>query len=526
MAGKTAVEVSQELDFLVRARYSIIAVQTFEENRVENVLKGIAFSRRKDFLVWNCNKGLIKKNEDGTFEQIGDVNQMAQPQNVLAKIEEYKGDALFMLQDFQVFLNKSPKVDRQVKDLVYALQVTKKTVIITGSYIEIPNNLDKHIVLVDFPMPDRDTMRENLEEMAKELSNVPSVKIEMNEEVMERMVESAMGLTLAEAKNAFAKAVVKTGKLNSQAVPIVTAEKQQIVRKSGILEFYPVSSSMDEIGGLDLLKRYIMDRNGWWSNGVIDFGLPYLKGIVIIGIPGTGKSLTAKTIANYWGIPLLRLDMGKIFDKYVGGSEENIRKALKTAEAVSPSVLWLDEVEKAMASGSGDNGTSRRVLGTFLTWMQEKDSPVFVVCTANKVTGDGGLPPEFLRKGRFDEIFFVDLPTEEELVEILQIHLRKKGRELKRKDLLRIAKECKGYSGAEIEAAINDSLWKVFANRGELTTDIIIETVKETKPLSETMKQELTETREWAKGRVRYASSAIAHMVKQEEVQDVQIEIE
>jgi len=524
---KTVMEVAQELDYLVRARYPVIAVQTYEEQRVLSVAKKIAFSRNKELYLWNCNRGLMHVTEHGDTVQDLSDGGLTQPQQILSHVEACKNDAVFVLQDFQVFIGKNPKIDRQVKDLVEALHQSRKTVIITGTHIEVPSDLDKYITLLDFPMPDREVLREALDDLIDRVSGMDSnVTVRLTDADREELVEAAKGLTVSETKLAAAKTVVATGRIDSDSARSIIQEKRQIIRKSGTLEFYPASEDLADIGGLDALKEYIQERDHWWNQEVLDFGLKYLKGVVLIGVPGSGKSLTAKTMASHWGLPLIRLDMSRIFDKYVGGSEENIRKAMHVAEAVAPCVLWLDEVEKAMATGSGDNGTSRRVLGQFLTWMQEKESPVFVVCTANKVTGDGGLPPEFLRKGRFDELWFVDLPTLEERAEIVDIHLRKKGREFAREDVERIAEEADGYTGAEIEAALEAALWKCYSAKTELTAEMFIESLKRSTPLKDTMSQELAATREWAKGRVRYASNAAGATVMSEAEQSIQLEIE
>lgn len=522
-SGKNSVaEIQQELDYLVRARYPFIMVQTFEEGRVENAVMGIAKSRAKKMFVWNCNKGLDQLFDDKTREPV-QVAGIDQPQAILRHIEDYAGDAIFLLKDFGVFIGKIPKVDRMIKDLVDSLRVTRKTVLVTGTYVQVPGDLDKYITVVDFPMPDRATMGASIDELLTEMRSHPAIKVTVSPQDRERLIEASMGLTLSESKNVFSKAAVKTGKIDGSAIQLVTNEKRQIVRKSGILEFYPAEDSLSDIGGLDNLKSYVLEREGWWTSSVKDFGLSYLKGMVLTGIPGCGKSLTAKVIASSWGLPLLRLDMGKVFDKYVGGSEENIRKALSVSEAVAPCVLWLDEVEKSMSTGGGgDNGTSLRVFGQFLTWMQEKKDPVYVVCTANDIST---LPPEFLRKGRFDEIWFVDLPVKDEIKEILSIHLRKKNRSLSDLEMQAISQDFIGYTGAEVEAALENALWKIFKSKSPLTKEVLVQSIKETKPLSEVMKSQLTSLREMAKGRFRYASSKTEKLVREEANKEYNVEV-
>jgi SpoVK/Ycf46/Vps4 family AAA+-type ATPase len=531
---RTVMEVAQELDYLVRARYPFVAVETYEEARVLSVMRKIAATSvpEKQLYVWNCSRGLWRiELATGTEIQNREWKDVKQPQRILTWIEEQSCPpnrdglmAIYVLQDFQMFIGKNPAVDRQIKDLVTGLQGNKATVIVTGTAVSVPPDLEKHITLIDFPLPDRAVLKAAIEEVLRKMPKLEKpVPVDLDETQKAALVEASTGLTVTETRNALGKAAVKKARLDTSAIEIVTSEKKQIIRKSGILEFYAADESLADIGGLDLLKRYIEERDGWWSEEAQAFGMDYLKGIVLIGIPGTGKSLTAKTMASTWGLPLIRLDMSAIYAKYVGSSESNIRKAIQTAESVAPCVLWVDEVEKAMASGSGDNGTSRRVFGQFLTWLQEKTSPVFVACTANDVSQ---LPPEFLRKGRVDDLYFVDLPTEEELVEILDIHVRKRGREMSEEDRIEVAKACEGYSGAEIEAAVQDALWKVYRDKGELTKDVLIECVKATKPLSRTMGKELASIKEWAKGRVRFASTPADESVRREAEQSMEIEVQ
>jgi len=321
----------------------------------------------------------------------------------------------------------------------------------------------------------------------------------------ERLVEAALGLTYVEAENVFAKSIVRNKTFD---VPTILSENKHIIRKSGILEYYEAQESLDEIGGLETLKSWLQKRRGAFTSKARDFGLPLPKGILLIGVPGCGKSLTAKAVGAAWQMPLLRLDVGKIFGGLVGASEENIRKALKTAEAIAPAVLWLDEMEKGF-SGTGssnmsDGGTTSRVFGTFVTWMQEKTSPVFVIATANDVRS---LPPELLRKGRFDEIFFVDLPSRDERKQVFEIHLKKKRRDPATLDLGKIVEATPEFSGAEIEQAVVSALYDAFDGETDLTTEGIVGSAREIVPLAVTMKEGIDGMREWARTRARPAST-------------------
>ena len=278
---------------------------------------------------------------------------------------------------------------------------------------------------MDFPLPDEKQLHEVLSGIIDANSGSERIVIDLDESGREQLVKASLGLTRNEAENAFARAIVRDGILDASDVSVVLEEKSQIVRKSGILEFVHNSGSIDDIGGLENLKKWLTKRNDSWLDVAADWGLPFPKGVLITGVPGCGKSLTAKCSASLWGLPLLRLDVGRVFAGLVGSSEANMRQALKMAEAVAPSILLMDEIEKGFgdSGSSGDSGTSSRVFGSFLTWMQEKEKPVFVIATANNIDK---LPPEFLRKGRFDEIFFVDLPTDSERQIIWTLHLKKR----------------------------------------------------------------------------------------------------
>jgi SpoVK/Ycf46/Vps4 family AAA+-type ATPase len=325
-------------------------------------------------------------------------------------------------------------------------------------------------------------------------------------------VKAALGLTRDEAEKVYQKAKVTTGQLTEAEVDIVLSEKKQVIRRNGILEFMEIDETLDLVGGLDELKRWLQQRSFSFTERAREYGLPQPKGMLILGVPGCGKSLIAKTTSKLWGLPLLRLDIGRVYDgSTVGRSEANLRSALKTAESISPCILFIDEMDKAFAGSAGssdsDGGTSSRIFGSFLTWMQEKQSPVFVMATANRVER---LPSEFLRKGRFDDIFFVDLPSQEEREQIFQIHLSKRRRDIERFDIGQLANICDGFSGAEIEQAIIAAMYEAFAQGREFTQLDIIAASRATMPLSRTMTEQVNALREWARQRARPAAASVA----------------
>ena len=329
----------------------------------------------------------------------------------------------------------------------------------------------------------------------------------MAPEQRDKLLEAALGLTLDEADNAFGAALLNDGRLDSADIHTILAQKQLIIRQSGVLDYYPAEEDLAEVGGLDNLKDWLRKRALAFSREARDFGLPHPKGVLLTGVQGCGKSLSAKAIANNWQLPLLRLDVGKLFAGLVGSSEENMRKAIKLAEAIAPCVLWVDELEKGFSglqsSGSVDGGTTARVFGTFLTWMQDKKSNVFVVATANQIQG---LPPELLRKGRFDEIFFIDLPDPAERAAIFEIHLVKRRREPGRFGISRLVQVTEGFSGAEIEQVVISGLYEAFAGGMDLQDHFLLQAVRQTVPLSVTMREEVDYIRHWAKTRAVQAS--------------------
>ncbi|MDF2439502.1 MAG: hypothetical protein JWN98_486, partial [Abditibacteriota bacterium] len=320
------------------------------------------------------------------------------------------------------------------------------------------------------------------------------------------LVRAAVGLTADEAAKVFAKALVAGGSPAAMDVEVVLAEKKQIIRKTRTLEFYEAHDSIASVGGLDELKAWLAKRSVAFGDAAREFGLPSPRGVLLLGVPGCGKSMTAKAIGATWQLPLLRFDVGSVFGKYVGESEANLRRALQAAEAVAPCVLWLDELEKAFSSSrDGDGGTSLRILGGFLSWLQDKRAPVFVVATANSIEL---LPPELLRRGRLDEIFFVDLPSESERAEIFRIHLQKRNRDAQSFDVELLAAQSDGYSGAEIEQSVIAALYDAFDQDRDISTDDIQSTLSTMVPLSRTMDEEISRLREWAVTRARAASSS------------------
>jgi ATP-dependent 26S proteasome regulatory subunit len=499
----------RELDTLVRARYPLLWLVSHEEQRLEAVLAGLATAHGKALYTWSATRGL--RRESAPRAAMTDARA---PAEVLAAIERLSDPAIVVLKDFHPWLG-DPAIVRAVRELAHALKSTFTTVVLVSPVLAIPPELEKEVTVVDVPLPTARELFELLKEIVGVVRSAGRARIELDRAGAERMVQAARGLTLAEAENAFAKAIAVDDRLHVEDVALVLEEKKQVIRKSGLLEYFAADARLADVGGLENLKSWLERRGNAFGEAARRFGLPEPKGVLLLGVQGCGKSLTAKAVASAWGLPLLRLDMGRIFSGLVGSSEENLRKAIRVAESVAPAVLWVDEIEKGLAgsasSGHVDGGVTARVFGSLLTWLQEKTAPVFVVATANRIEL---LPPELLRKGRFDEIFFLDLPAAAERAEILRIHLARRGRDPARFDLAALAARAPGWSGAELEQAVVSGLHDAFAEGRDLEPRHLERAIADALPLSVTMAEEVARVRDWAKPRTRPASAAEPERVR------------
>jgi SpoVK/Ycf46/Vps4 family AAA+-type ATPase len=421
------------------------------------------------------------------------------PAAVLKWYEEQKSRSILILKDFHPYF-KEPSIVRKLRDLSYSLKHSPKNVILLSPVLQIPPELTKEVTVIEMPLPSRD----EIEHLVQRAAQVIPAEKAFNSNEVSSLVDAFAGLTHDEIENVLSKSLVSRGSLDKK---MVHDEKKQIVKKSSVLEFVDFAGDLSGIGGLDELKKWLEVRKAGFSSEARNLGLPLPKGILLVGLPGCGKSLTSITVSRMWEMPLLRLDLGRVFSGLVGSSENNVRDAIKTAEAVAPCVLWLDEIEKGLSgskSGSSDGGTASRVFGTLLTWMQEKKSAVFVMATANDISQ---IPPEFLRKGRFDEIFFVDLPSAAERSEIFKLQLERYRWQVQGIDFPSVVERTDGFSGAEIEQVIIEARYSAFSSGEELEQRHLIEAAKATVPLSKTMKDRIDEIRRWAKNRARPASS-------------------
>ena len=477
----------------VQSGHPGIYITSPEETRVEAELKSVAELSSYTLYAWSVTEGLVNTQD-------GSVRPANEPMEAISAISELGENCLILLRDFHLFMeDANPVLLRVLKDELKRSKTNGCVLIVVGCRQVLPPELEREFVVLDFALPGKAELEQVVSGICQS-ANQPKPE----GEELDAVLESATGMTCFEAENAMALSLVEAKRLDPERI---AKEKAQVVKKNGILELVEAREDLDAIGGLDQLKAWLLLRKDAFSRRAQEYGLPTPKGLLIAGVPGTGKSLAAKATARVLGRPLLKLDAGRLYGGLVGQSEGNLRSVILTAEAIAPCVLWIDEIEKAFAgsksSGVTDGGTSSRVFGSFLSWMQEKMAPVLIVATANDVSA---LPPEFLRKGRFDELFFVDLPNQEEREAIWAIQIAKYGRKPESYNCVALAKATDGFTGAEIEQAFIEGLYDAFS-RGKEPVVTSLGTLLATQvPLSRLMSEPITALRNWAKGRARPAT--------------------
>ena len=487
-----------ELDLMIRARYPLIYIVAAEEEPVEKVLKTVAqlSNPERQLFMWDLVRGW-DDDRSGKGSVMAALNRIATSAN-------NKENAIFVLRDLHYIL-KNPQADRnapvvrELRNLSRDLKRSRTTIILTSHVLEVPPELNEEITTIDFPLPDVGEINFVINQL------VTPQSLKVSGLGREMLVKACQGLSRTRIQRVLAKALAAKQQVNESDIEAVLQQKKEAIRQTGILEFYSPKASLKNVGGLENLKNWVKMRQDAFTDEARRYGIPNPKGVLLVGIQGTGKSLCAKTIASEWRLPLLRLDTGRLFGGLVGESESRLRQMIKLAEAVAPAVLWIDEIDKAfgnITSGSdGDSGTSRRVFGSLITWMQEKTKPVFIVATANNV---GILPAELLRKGRFDEIFFLNLPTEKERQEIFKVHLQRlRPSRLRQFNLPLLAKQTRYFSGAEIEQVIVDGMQLAFGSavngqRRDFTTEDILRAIEETVPLAAIASNQIEALKSWA----------------------------
>lgn len=477
---------TQEIGNLLTAKYRLIYIDTFEEQRTISTLRDVASKLDMKLIEWSFASGI----HDDSLEELGLNDPLAgDPMSILQLADDLKDDTIIVLKDYHSFL-KDAEVVRGLKDVINEFRDKYIPIIITAPIVKLPIEIEKEVALVEFPLPDKEYIKGIVESVLK-ITNTS-----VSEEKLMDTVNSCSGLTTTEIENVISKSIVTEGQIDPK---FVLLEKKSIIKKNGILEYIDATEGMEDIGGIHSLKTWLKQRKAAFTDEAKEFGLPTPKGLLLTGVPGCGKSMVCKAVSNLWKMPLLKLDMGSIMNSLVGSSEENMRKVLDVSEAISPCILWIDEIEKALSgtksSNFSDGGTTSRLFATFLSWMQDKDKPVFVIATANDLTQ---LPSELLRRGRFDDLFFVDLPDTDEREEIFRIHISKRGRDPQDFNIKTLAKESLGYSGAEIEQAIIDALYEAFANRAQdsdITDLSIARVLRDLVPLSKTKETDIKQLR-------------------------------
>lgn len=504
-------DIFDKFKLMLKAYYPVFYIQTYEYERTKDKIWGIIDSLKNEshnrnvvIYEWDWVNGMSEYSSKRKPNYIENTQNIVEVLNILLSKASSEQKDILIVNDI------GRAIERE--DVKYLIRKIAEEgpysdsnfhLILMSSVVCLPVELEKYVTLINIPLPTKFDLGKTLDDISRGLKQKPTL------EYRDKLIDAALGMTTMEASLAFSLAAVKDS-LGEKSQKIVSDEKEQIIKKSGMLEFFPKNEDLKDVGGMEQLKKWLFQRHKAYEKKARDWGLKEPKGLLLLGVPGCGKSLIAKCIASNWSLPLLRLDIGKVFQGLMGSSEANIRKAIATAEAVAPCVLWIDEIEKGLngtqSSGVTDGGVTSRVFSTILTWMQEKTVPVFVVATANRIKD---LPPELLRKGRFDEVFFVDLPTSEEREKIFKIHLSKKNQDPTHFSFEKLVKISEGYNGAEIEEAINEAMFSAYVDKPDsprLENKHLLDAVGGIIPLSTTMKEEIEELRTWASTRAKNAS--------------------
>jgi AAA+ superfamily predicted ATPase len=492
-------QILQDLRKLFLSKVSVVYVLSDEEDRVEGLLRelGATFQPRPKLFIWNPFQGLTSED--------GGVENSCNPLEALDKVIQRADQAFYLFEGLHTFLKTDLLVPRKLKDLHRSLRNRYSTLFIVAPVLVVPEELRRDMIVYELPMPDANEVERVLTAVISGSPHASNLTESLTPELKDRMVKAALGLSLDQVARAFRSALIGRSTVNSSLIDAVLEEKGQLIRKSGILNLVTNRPSIDEIGGLENLKDWLRKRSNILGSEGKSFGLQLPKGVLITGLSGCGKSLCAKAFASFWGVPLLHLDMARLYDGAIGEPEKALQVALRTAESVAPSVLWIDEIEAGISiqSQKAGGGTQSRVFASFLTWMQEKSVFVFIAATANVIEL---LPPEVLRKGRFDQIFFVTLPNSQERKSIFSIHLKKNGADLSQINLDMLVKVTEGFNGAEIEQVVNGAMIEAFNSGRSLNEHDIVIAAGNIVPLSTTMREEIGRMERWAYNRAIAAS--------------------
>ncbi len=525
MRMKMEISPLDRLKVLINSSTPIVVMETVEEPRAVSLVRHACSDLNMATFEWTIAEGLVRSGGGVAAAAMassgvhGDaaaprtaVYNTADPVQALANMESMTVEAVFILKDFHRHMD-NPVVVRRLRDVGQKFSANRRTLVLTAPTIEMPPELASLIEFLDLPLPDQRRLCEIIRETYTRMAGSHTLKLQLDADGVDAMAANLRGLTEEEAERAISQALVGRLALSRECITDVLEAKKASLKRSEMLEFVEANDTMASVGGLENLKNWLAQRHGSWDAHAREFGLEPPKGVIILGVQGCGKSLCARAVAGEWKLPLVKFDTAAIYDKYIGETEKRIQKVFKVAEGLAPCVLWIDELEKVFAgsgpdSASADAGVSSRLLASFLSWMQDRKAPVFVAATCNNVTV---LPPELIRKGRFDELFFVDLPNEEERKQIFAIQLAKRKRNSADFDLDQIAAAAKGFSGAEIESAVQTALYAAFSNKRELTNEDLLGALSSTVPLSVTRAEEIATLRDWAKDRAVWASGPEEH---------------
>ncbi len=484
---------THDLNLIFDARIPIVILETFEEKRALQLLTRIAVKRACSLHCWSVTEGI---NHLGFGQQLNSKADLSDPEQALKQIKANRQPAIVALCDFHPYLS-NPLIVRLVKDIAQQAEETRQTLVLISHALKVPPELSRLTAFFKLSLPSEQQLEAIIREEARDWAqDNGGHKVKTDQQTLRQLLNNLKGLSFDDSRRLIRAAIRDDGAIDDSDLPEINRGKFQLMDMEGVLSFEYNTEKFSDVGGLHGLKNWLEHRKSAFLEPAASQDCP--KGLMLLGVQGGGKSLAAKAIAGVWGLPLLRLDFAALYNKYIGETEKNLREALQLSELMSPCVLWIDEIEKGLANGQSDDGTSRRIQGTLLTWLSERNKPVFVVCTSNDISG---LPPELVRKGRLDEIFFVDLPDDSVRETIFAIHLRKRGQQPENYDLTRIAHASYGFSGAEIEQAVVSGLYTAAAQGQVLSSELLLDALEKTRPLSVVMSEKIEALRQWAAGR-------------------------
>ncbi len=485
----------RDLELIIGSDVPIVVIESHEENRVLQMMTRLSFKVGLAVNAWSVTDGLWRADVSGSEP----MQNLTDPESILVHIKSAHTPSMFVLCDFHPYLDE-PKLVRLVKDIALAYKKLGHTLVFLSHEFEIPPELKRLSAVFDIALPSEAQLLNIVRDEAKKWSNTKGAKVKTDRETLQLLVKNLLGLSFEDARRLARGVIADDGAITQNDIPEINKAKFKLLDMEGVLSFEYDTANFAEVAGLTHLKKWLDLRREAFFSDQTRIDMP--KGVMLLGVQGGGKSLAAKAVAGSWSLPLLRLDFACLYNKFFGESERNLREALKMAELMAPCVLWIDEIEKGLGQNDTDNGTSQRILGTLLTWMAERTQPVFIVATSNDISQ---LPPELVRKGRLDEIFFVDLPEQQIREAIFEIHLNKRDCCPRSVDLSQLAQLTAGFTGAEIEQVVVSALYSAAAEQSQLDQHHLISEIQKTSPLSIVMAEEMAQLRQWAEGRTVWA---------------------